>query len=508
MTIRVGVASSTQLSADAGEDIIREGGNAVDAAIAAALVAITTEPGVCSVGGGGYLTIWPASGPPVTLDGNIEMPGRGLPAERLGGGAWDAVLEYGGGVTTKVGHGSVGTPGALAALELAAARYGSLPWAVLMAPVIEIARQGFPMSKASYTYLQYAHDSVYGWQDLSHAALHDKDGVLYPVGHILQVDQLADTLDHLARAGTTDFYRGDIARLIARDSEANAGVMTARDLDEYEVIAREPLTTRFGPWQLATNPAPAVGGATLSAMLTLLERQPLKRWDNAETARLASIQASVLRHRFEHLDLADDPAAAVASLMAQAGRGAIPTRGASASTVNTSAADRDGLACTITMSAGYGSGVIPPGTGIWMNNCLGEIELNRRGLIAGPAGTRLSSNMAPTTGRTRDGAILAIGSPGADRITSALVQTLLNHVQLDMPLDAAIAHPRLHVELLEDSERVAFETGVPIAEISLPTRELEPMSMFFGGVGAVRVSADGDFQIGADERRLGGQASG
>lgn len=504
----MGVASSTQLSADAGRDMIAEGGNAVDVAVAAALVAIATEPGVCSVGGGGYITVWPAGGKPVTLDGNIEMPGRGLDPERLGGGAWDVVLDYGGGVTTKVGHGSVGTPGALAALELAATRYGSLPWDVLMAPVVEITRRGFPMSKASYTYLQFAHKLVYGWQAESYNALHDEHGELYKIGELLRVEKLSDSLEHIAREGTRDLYAGDIAKLIAADFERHDGVMTARDLAEYEVISREPLITDFGPWRLATNPAPAVGGATLSAMLTLLEQHPMNGWDSASVARLAQIQANVLRYRFDQLDLADDPLAAVSELMAHAGRGSVPTRNGSGATVNTSAADRDGLACTITMSAGYGAGVMPPGTGLWMNNCLGEIELNRRGLIAGPTGTRLSSNMAPTVGRTRAGDVLAIGSPGADRITSALVQTLVNHVQLGLPLNEAIEQPRLHVELLEQGEQVAYERGIDVADIRMPLRECDPLSMFFGGVGAVSVDPGGGFQIGADARRLGGTAAG
>ena len=506
--LRAAVASSTQLSADAGGDILRAGGNAVDIAIAASLVAIATEPGVCAVGGGGYVTVWPDSGRPVTLDGNIEMPGRGLDPARLGGGTWDAELDYGGGVTTKVGHGSIGTPGALAALALASERYGALPWAVLMEPVVDIARRGFPMSQASHQYLVHAHEKVYGWQDESRMALHDGQGNLHAIGDTLRVEHMADSLEHIAREGVREFYMGDIAKLIARDCDANDGVMTARDLAEYDVVARPPLMNRFGPWQLATNPAPAVGGATLSAMLTLLEREPMRAWTPGEADRLARIMAAVLRHRFDYLDLADDPANAVRHLLDQAGNGAIATRHGSAATVNTAAADRNGLACTITMSAGYGSGVIPPGTGLWMNNCLGEVELNRRGLIAGPAGTRLSSNMAPTVGRTAQGDVLAIGSPGADRITSAITQTLVNHVQQGMPLAAAIEQPRLHVELLEDGERVAFERGMPVDDMSLPTREFEPMAMFFGGVGAVRVSGDGEFQIGADARRLGGTACG
>ncbi|MEM6639127.1 MAG: gamma-glutamyltransferase [Pseudomonadota bacterium] len=507
-SVRAGVASSTQLSADAGGDILRAGGNAVDIAVAASLVAIATEPGVCAVGGGGYVTIWPTQGEPVTLDGNIEMPGRGVAPERLGGGTWDAVLEYGGGVTTKVGHGAIGTPGALAALALAAERYGRLPWSVLMEPVVDIARRGFPMSKASHTYLSFAHESVFGWQPESRRALHNADDRLYGIGETLLVEHMADSLEHLAREGVRDFYAGDIAALIARDCDANAGVLAARDLAEYEVIARRPLLNPFGPWRLATNPAPAVGGATLSAMLTLLEREPMTGWTGAEADRLARIMAAVLRHRFDYLDLADDPKAAVSALLEQAGKGAIATRNGSAATVNTAAADRDGLACTITMSAGYGAGVIPPGTGLWMNNCLGEVELNRRGLIAGPPGTRLASNMAPTVGRTNDGAVLAIGSPGADRITSALAQTLSNHVHLGMPLSEAIRHPRLHVELRGESERVAYERGLPADAFTLPSRECDPLSMYFGGVGAVRVGRDGHFQIGADERRRGGTAYG
>lgn len=503
---RGAIASSTQLSADAGAQILADGGNAVDAAVAASLVAISTEPGVCAVGGGGYVTIHRPGSEAVTIDGNIEMPGRGVDPARLGGGAWDVTLDYGGGITTKVGHGSVGTPGALAAYDVAWTRYGSLPWAVLLEPVIDITRRGFPMSQASYNYLRFAHELVYGWHPLSHAAIHDDRGELLPIGATVRVADLPESLEHIAREGAQDLYRGDLAKLLAKDFDANDGVMTARDLAEYQPLVRQPLRTAFGPWRLASNPAPAVGGATLSAMLVLLNARPFEGWTEREAARLARITRDVLRHRFDHLDLADDPPAAVAALIDLAARGALGQRSRSADTVHTSAVDADGLACAITMSSGYGAGVMPPGTGIWMNNCLGEIELNRRGLIAGPPGTRLSSNMAPTVGVNGDQQVLSIGSPGADRITSALLQTLVNFVQLGMPLADAIAQPRLHVELLERGERVAHEPGVPVGAMDMPTRELEPLSMYFGGVGAVTVTADGRLDVGADPRRRGGHA--
>ncbi len=266
---RVAIASSTQLSANAGGEIARAGGNAVDAAIAASLVAITTEPGICSPGCGGFITIWPAQGDAVTLDGNIEMPGRDTPPERFGGGAWEVTMDYGGGVDTYVGHGSVGTPGGLAAYDVASSNFGSLPWGELFGPAIEHATKGFPLSPASYNYLQYSHDCVYGWLAQSYAPLHH-EGRLKSVGDRVIVESLSDSLNAIATQGVDTFYRGDLAKMIAADFDANGGVMSATDLAEYEVIRRQPLGFDHNGWSLATNPAPAIGGVSLVAMLELL----------------------------------------------------------------------------------------------------------------------------------------------------------------------------------------------------------------------------------------------
>ncbi|MFK8032212.1 MAG: gamma-glutamyltransferase [Gammaproteobacteria bacterium] len=508
---RVAIASSTQLSADAGATIAREGGNAVDAAIAASLVAISTEPGICSPGCGGFITIWPAAGDPVTFDGNIEMPGRNLAPERLGGGAWEVNMEYGGGISTYVGHGSVGTPGGLAAYDRAWSDYGKIPWRELFGPAIKSTKEGFPLSPASHNYLRHAHDCVYGWLSESHAPLHH-GSTLKNVGDLIKVEHLSESLDAIAQQGVDSFYRGDLAKLIATDFETNEGVMTATDLAEYEVIKRKPLAFSQSGWTLATNPAPAVGGVSLVAMLELLShpdhaqvaQSDAAGWSQQTTVLIADIQHRVLMHRLHHLDYSHSLDEDTQALLELARTGSVPLSKPSASTVHTSAVDSNGLACAITMSSGYGAGVMPPGTGIWMNNCLGEIELNRKGLNAGPPGMRLASNMAPTTGRHVDGRVLAIGSPGADRITSALLCTLNNFMRDELPLDEAIARPRLHLEINDGDPRVAYERGLDVTGVLLPVREFAEPSMFFGGVGATLFTPGNELVAAADPRRSGG----
>jgi gamma-glutamyltranspeptidase/glutathione hydrolase len=505
---QVAVASSSRIAAAAGARIADEGGNAADAAIAAALVSITTEPAVCSPGSGGFVTVWPAAGDPVTIDGNVAMPGFGLHEEQRGRGAREVFVEYGGGLRTLVGHGSVATPGAFAALGVASQRYGRLPWSTLVQPAYEWARVGFPLPAPSHEYLKCAHDIVFGVDPRSHRALHDDSGQLKGCGELIRVADLPESLARIAEHGVRDFYTGELARRIAEDSRRHEGALTAEDLAQYAAIDRAPLQVRLADWRVATNPPPAVGGVTLSAMLSLMHGQPFERWDKAAAARLVRVQEHVLGYRRERLDLSDDFDGDALVLLDRARRGELAGALRAPSTVHTSAVDDQGLACAITLSAGYGSGVIPPGTGMWMNNCLGEIELNRRGLTGSPPGTRLPSNMAPTVARRTDGAVLAIGSPGADRITTALLCTLVGYMELGMSLPEAVRHPRAHLEFSEDGARLAYEAGMPVEDIGLPTRRYEDLSMYFGGVGAVLWSPREGFVTAADPRRTGGEALG
>ncbi|UCG75819.1 MAG: gamma-glutamyltransferase [Gemmatimonadota bacterium] len=504
----IGIASSCGLAAEAGARIADRGGNAVDAALAASAVAAVTEPGVCSLGGGAFVTIWAPGEQPVVVDGHVEMPGRGLPPDRLGGGRIDVWMEYGRGVSTIVGPGSVATPGLLACFQRASDLYGALPWAELLEPAYDYAQDGFPLSQPSYDYLVYSADPVFGWDPPSRAALHDADGAgaLLRQDAMVRVDGLAESIRQIGQEGAAALHGGSLGERIVRGLESGGGILTMEDLVAYEAATRVPLRVAVDDWEVATTPAPSLGGTALAAMLLLLDGHPRDGWNDEELMRVIRAQEAVLRYAadLEHAVPGIDLAAEARELLAGA-RGHLRSALESPSTVHTSAVDSQGLACSITISSGYGSGALPGGTGIWMNNCLGEIELSPEGYHALPPGTRLRSNMAPTIARRGDGAVLAIGSPGASRITTAMLCTLLYDLRMELPLQEAVDAPRLHVVLDDEGYRVDYEVGLLVHRLGVRRRRFD-RSMYFGGVAAVRLDPDGSFSVAADPRRSGSTA--
>ncbi|RJK92756.1 gamma-glutamyltransferase [Vallicoccus soli] len=496
------VAASDALAAAAGARLAAQGGNAVDAALAAVLVAMVCEPGICALAGGAFVTVAPADGPSVTVDGNVEMPGRGKPAEAFGRGAFDVTTAYGGGLTTTIGHGSVATPGALAALGEAHRRYGRAPWREVVAPVLEAVEEGFPLGGASAYYLGFVREPVFGWHPDSRRALHHADGSPVVEGERLRIAHLADSLHQVSEEGPGTLYTGGLAELVAADMAAHDGLLGAADLAAYEPAVSPTLDVRVGDWDVATNPPPAIGGVSLAAMLALLDGRPRGDWTPQDRLRLAAVQEAVLTHRVRHLDAAEDRTAAALALLDLLPGGVEAVRG-SGSTVHVSVVDAEGGACAVTASAGYGSGVMTPGTGLWLNNCLGEPELNRRGFHGWSPGQRLPSNMAPTVARHPDGSVLAIGSPGADRITTALTQAVAGFMG-GLPLDTAIALPRLHVQPGPDGTVLHVERDLDLPEaagLTARVRVHDPRSMFFGGVQAALRRGDGSLQAAADPRR-------
>jgi gamma-glutamyltranspeptidase/glutathione hydrolase len=224
-------------------------------------------------------------------------------------------------------------------------------------------------------------------------------------------------------------------------------------------------------------------------------------WTPEAVARLVDAQLAVTDFRHRRLDHSTSMAADIRQLLESVRAGTPLT---SQETVHTSVVDDSGCGCAITLSAGYGSGAIPPGTGCWLNNSLGELELSPGGLKVVAPGTRLTSNMAPTVARKPDGTVLAAGSPGADRITTAMLQALVNFVHFGMSLEESVAHPRVHVETTPDGYRVACEPGMPMDKVTLPTRHFDSLSMFFGGVSAAEWSPARGFEVASDPRRKGG----
>lgn len=501
----VAVAAPNELAAQAALRAGTLGGGAVDAAVAAILVAMVSEPGVVSLTGGAYISVWPAGRTEaVVVDGYVTMPGIGRPVGDVS--VRDIDTEYGGGLTMAAGHGSVAVPGALAALDLAVSRWGVLSWTEVLAPAYEAARDGFPLGSAAGYYLPYVRDSLFAWDPETAAALRAPDGGWVQPGQTMVVPHLADTLAHVAAEGAQTLYTGELGRQLTTDMTERGGLITAQDLTAYRPVLRPALPVEVGPWSLRTNPGPAIGGAVLAAMLTLLH-------GDASPGSLLQAQRRVLDVRRHSLDLAADRDAAVAVLLRDVGWRE-PT---SPSTVHVSVVDADGGACAITASSGYGSGATLPGTGLWLNNCLGELELTRGAPLA--PGARLRSNMAPTVGRCADGAVLSIGSPGADRITTALLQVIAPFALDGMSLSGAVERPRLHVHHLDDEHvQVEAEEDMPLpaagpdmplpAAGDLPVRRHHRHAMYFGGVGAALRTGDGGLSAAADPRRAGAARTG
>jgi gamma-glutamyltranspeptidase/glutathione hydrolase len=500
---KVAVATSSQLAADAANEVAQCGGNAVDCALAAALFTMNTEPGVCALAGSAFVTVWGPDDDPVTIDGNVTVPGRGLSDAERGHAATSVTLDYGGGITTLTGPGSVAVPGSLAAVERAWKLFGNARWQDLFAPVIRATRDGFPLSAACHFYLGFSGKPIFGRSDDGFFALHDADRSLRDQGSLVVVPHLADTLSAIADEGVRLFYEGELAKTMSGHIRDSGGALTMQDLKDFEAVERPSLTVDIGKWTIASTPPPAVGGTMLAAMLLACADLAGKDWSSDALSRLIQVQRATLDFRKRRLDLADDVGVEAASLLESAGSGGLLSKWASASTVHTSAVDANGIACAVTASSGYGSGEMPAGTGLWLNNCLGELELNRRGLAAGPPGVRLPSNMAPSIAR-RKGRVLAAGSPGADRITTALHQFLVNILQMEMSLEDAIMHPRLHIDTSGEAERLMAEPGLDLPDVDIPVSVSPDLNMYFGGIGATLVDRKNGFQVMSDPRRAGG----
>ncbi len=506
----IAVAAPNELAVTAGVGVAREGGNAVDAAIAAAFTTLVSEVGLVSLTAGGFVTVRLPGEEPVTVDGGVAMPGLGLPPDRFGHGLWDISTEYAGGTTMTIGPGSVAVPGAIKALDVAARRYGSLSWERLLRPAIEAA-SGFPHGSASHYYLSYVHEPVFGWHEPGRATVTSPWGELWPIGSTVVVPHLEDTVRQLAEEGADALYGGELGRQAAAALQEAEGLLTLADLTSYDAVVRPALRTRVGDWDLATNPPPASGGVALVALLRLLEGRPADGpWSEDDLRVLARAQAMVLGEGL-HVPDTERGRGALAEEVLRQVREVDPVALTSPSTAAVSAVDAQGGACAITVSSGYGSGFVVPGTGLAMNNCLGEQELVSGGPHSLRPGERIATNMAPSVARRTDGqASLAISSPGSDRIPTALAQVLALFSHGGLDLARAVGHPRVHVRVRPSQDppvRIDHEEDLVLPDdLGLPTRAMPPHSMYFGGVSAALWTSATGLEAHGDPRRTGAVA--
>jgi gamma-glutamyltranspeptidase/glutathione hydrolase len=491
LTSQLGVIAAGHLgTARAGADVLRRGGNAVDAALGAMLASFACEPLLTGLGAGGYMLVVAPEQDPVLLDFFVEAPGSGIdPSSRAE--LRPITVSFGDAIQVfNIGAASVGTYGVPAGIAEASSRFGSVPLSDLVAPAARLAREGVALQRQQAYVFAILKDIVTATPES--AALFAPEGRVPQEGDLVRQPELADTLELLAAQGAAPFYTGEIARATVSWVGSHGGILTARDLEQYGVVAREPVHTSYRARTVVTNPPPSAGGILIAHALGWLDTIP----GPPDTDRIvAAMERTQSERTPEFLEGLDDPAFVERFLT----RLTPPPLG---STTHIAVLDGDGWACSVTCSNGSCSGIVVPGTGIHLNNMLGEQDLNPLGFHRHPPGRRLPSMMAPTV-VLRDGEPeLALGSAGSNRIRSAILQTIVRVIDERLPVRAAVQSPRVH-----------FEDGVVYAEPGIETRKLEDagraigrfgdLNLFFGGVQAVAREPDGHFGGAGDPRRGG-----
>jgi gamma-glutamyltranspeptidase/glutathione hydrolase len=473
------VVSASAAASEIGAEILRKGGNAVDAAVATAFALAVTHPMAGNIGGGGFLLFRPAAGAPAAYDFRETAPARASPTMFVKDGSYDARLHHS-------SHLAVGVPGTVAGLFLAWSERGALPWKDLVTPATRLARDGFPVSVDLARSLENVLDDMAEYP--ASVAQFSKQGTPYRPGEILKQPDLARTLDRIANAGPKGFYEGETARLIESEMRANGGLITQADLRAYRARSVPPLRGEYRGHVVLSMPPISSGGVALLQMLNVLEGYDLAAtgFQSAETIHLViEAMRRAFADRAQHLgDPAFNPQMPVERLIskeyaAELRRTIDPRKAsisspaafswppASSETTHLSVVDaaRNAVSLTYTLEYSYGSRIVVPGAGFLLNNEMGDFNAapgmtTADGLIGtapnlAEPGKRMLSSMTPTI-LEKDGKLLMVtGTPGGRTIINTVLQTILNVVDFRMNAQEAVNAGRLHHQWLPD--RVTFE---------------------------------------------------
>lgn len=516
------IAAGDPQTAAAGAEVLRAGGNAADAAVAACFAAFAAEWPICNPGGGGVAVVNDGSGA-TAYDFWLRMPGLGESSPPRGPDFREVMVDFG---PTQypfhIGRASVAVPGVVAGLCAVAGEKGSMPLSDLLAPAIRLARRGAVLSDA----LAYvAHILTPIFTDTPGLAAMYSPGGKYPTaGDRVPLPELADTFEHLASEGRSLFYTGEIGRMIVGDQQANGGLVTAEDLFSYSVSRVPPISFRHGEHTILLPPPSSVGGALIAFTLKLLNRAGAGGFRHsscghvrllAEACRLTN----VARPAWERLKgmgeegaerfLSDGHMEAYHRSLADILAGAAPPTEPPAleppgGTTHISVMDEHGLGVSLTTSTGECAGFVLPGTGVTLNNCLGEKDLHPAGFHSLPPGESLPTMMSPSI-VLKDGVpVMTVGSGGSSRIRSAMVQVISNVLDFGMPLDAAVTAPRVHFEddVLQLEGGYLPETARELEKAGYTLNLWPGRNMYFGGAHAVAVQG-GEMVAVGDARRGG-----
>ncbi len=475
------IAAGSRATAAAGAQILRAGGNAVDAVLAAGMAATVAEQSIASLGGGGFLLVRQPDGTTELTDFFVDTPGRDLPDASLALHFLPIDIQFPGTVQTfHAGMGAVAVPGLLAGIFAAHERYCRLPLATLTAPAIRYASAGVPNEPKQVVFTELIRDLVV--LSPESLALFARDGRFLAEGDLIHNPDLATFLTKVATGEVTGQTSPAFADPLLT-AMVNGGLVTARDLASYQVVRRDPIVIERNGAVLATNPPPSFGGSIIADTLTaapLVSGERPASWVDL----VAALDAATERGR------------------ASTPTGPRTTNG----TTHISAVDASGLVAAMTISNGITAGFVIPGTGIQLNNMLGEADLNPAGFHAMPAGLRMGSMMSPTILARADGSVVALGTGGSERIRSAVTEVCVRLADLGEDLATAVAGGRIH----RDNSGLQVEPTVP-GDVITALRAAAPdqvnvwpaPDVYFGGVHAVVRHLDGRVKAVGDGRRGG-----
>ncbi len=502
------VAAGHPVTAQAAATILEAGGNAFDAAVAALLASCVAEPVLASLAGGGFLLALPAGGEPVVYDFFAHTPRRRRPEPELD--FYPILADFGSAQQEfHIGLGSVAAPGTVRGLFRIHRDLCRLPLAAIAAPALQAARQGIRLNEFQHYISSIVEPILHTTPEaltLHQSAGHPKR--LAAAGELVRQPRMADSLDALLREGEDLFYRGEMAQALVKACREGGGHLRMADLEHYQVQCRVPLSLVHGSARLLTNPAPSQGGTLIAIALQLLADQALARDGFGSERHLLLLARSMRLTQSLRSDsgLEAEGAGLPDEALLQAYRRSLHDHpGSSRGTTQISLADAAGNLASMTLSNGEGAGHLIPGTGIMLNNMLGEEDLNPRGFHRWPEDRRIASMMAPSLLLSEDGGSVATGSGGSNRIRSAILQVLLNLTDFGLPLEQAVNRPRIHFESgllnLEPEQQPAVLQA--LAD-EFPQQKLwEDHNLFFGGAHSVRRDARGLFSGVGDPRRGG-----
>lgn len=530
------VVTSHPLATEAALDVLRNGGNAVDAAVTAGFVLAVTQPRSGNIGGGGFMLYAPGDGGDVEAIDYRETAPAAATATMFQDEDGNVVPER-----SRFTHLAAGVPGTVAGFALALERHGTWPLKDTLAPAIRLAREGFLVPGRFTEGLEQARERLQRWP-ATLQTFYKEDGSPWQPGERFRQPELADTLERIAKQGIAGFYEGRTAELIVDEMQRHDGLITHEDLKNYQPQVRKPVHGRYRDHDIYSMSPPSSGGTHILQILNILEGFPLAGYGHNSAAsihHMAEAMKLAYADRAEFMgdtDFVDVPLQGLTSKAYADGlrktidpdrarpatdiRAGDPENHESPETTHFSVVDRWGNAVsnTYTINFSYGSGITVAGAGFLLNNEMDDFsakpgEPNAYGLIGGEAnkveaGKRMLSSMSPTIVR-RDGRnYLVTGSPGGSRIITTTLQVLLNVIDHNMNIQSAVSVPRVHHQWLPD--QISIEQGISPDTVRLleaKGHKVVPTSAM-GAIQSILIDSGGTRHGGADPRRSTSSAMG